>query len=354
MREEGKKSVTKLKFKRLMRKKWIYPALYLTVAALVLVGVFWFQQSSSDVAEQMKDQNQTGVQDDVDVQDQESVPVTGQEENLQMPVASEQQTTVVTKFFDYDASKEAQESALVLYNNKYYQSEGIDLAKANGETFDVTASLSGTVTEVKEDPLYGNVVQISHDDKVSTVYASLSEVKVEAGSEVKQGDVIGQAGQNSFGKADGVHVHFEVRKDGEPLNPEDFFGKAVSKIEAKEEKASTEEGGDASGEEEQSTTDPAEKQNQPSANVEDPDTEIEPDQSSDSEGQMQPAPEEGETPTEGDAPTEGETPTEGDAPTEGETPTEEGGTPSEEAPTGEEEEPAPGEDSSSSAATTNA
>ncbi|MFD2922952.1 peptidoglycan DD-metalloendopeptidase family protein [Halobacillus naozhouensis] len=343
--------MTKLKFKRLMRKKWIYPALYLTVAALVLVGVFWFQQSSSDVAEQMKDQ--TGVQDDVDVQDQESVPVTGQEESLQMPVASEQQTTVVTKFFDYDASKEAQESALVLYNNKYYQSEGIDLAKADGSTFDVTAALSGTVTEVKEDPLYGNVVQISHDNKVATVYASLSDVKVEAGSEVKQGDVIGQAGQNSFGQADGVHVHFEVRKDGEPLNPEDFFGTAVGKIEAKEKKANAEEGEDASGEEGQSSTDPAEKQEQPSANVEDPDTEIEPDQSSESEGQMQPAPEEGEAPTQGDAPTEGETPTEGDAPTEGETPTEEDGVPSEETPT-EEEEPAPGEDSSSSAATTQA
>ncbi len=276
MREDGKKSVTKLKFKRLMRKKWLYPALYLAVAALVLVGVFWYQQSSNDVADQLNEGNQ--VEDDVFVNEdgEEAVPVTGQDENLVMPVASDLEAAIVTKYFDYDASDDEQESALVLYNNKYYQSKGIDVATSEGEAFDVTAALSGTVTEVKEDPLYGNVVELTHDNEVTTVYSSLGEVAIQSGDEVKQGDVLGQAGQNSFGQANGVHVHFEVRKDDEPVNPETFFGQAVSTIESAE--ATTEEEVEGSEESEE-------------AAEEEPTLEEEP-----TESDIEPAPEQDEAP----------------------------------------------------------
>ncbi len=276
MREDGKKSVTKLKFKRLMRKKWLYPALYLAVAALVLVGVFWYQQSSNDVADQLNEGNQ--VEDDVFVNEdgEEAVPVTGQDENLVMPVASDLEAAIVTKYFDYDASDDEQESALVLYNNKYYQSKGIDVATSEGEAFDVTAALSGTVTEVKEDPLYGNVVELTHDNEVTTVYSSLAEVAIQSGDEVKQGDVLGQAGQNSFGQANGVHVHFEVRKDDEPVNPETFFGQAVSTIESAE--ATTEEEAEGSEESEE-------------AAEEEPTLEEEP-----TESDIEPAPEQDEAP----------------------------------------------------------
>ncbi len=244
MKEEGKKSVTKLKFKRLMRKKWLYPALYLSVAALVLVGVFWYQQGASDLEDQIAEQPDSKVQDEFLTTDNEkdSVPVMDHQENIQMPVADEKAASIVTKFYDYNASEQDQESALVLYNNKYYQSEGVDITREDGEAFEVTAALSGTVTEVKEDPLYGNVIEITHDENVSTVYASLEDVEVLAGSDVAQGDVLGSAGRNSFGQASGVHVHFEVRSDGQPVNPEDFFGQPMSKIieQAKEEAASDE------------------------------------------------------------------------------------------------------------------
>ncbi|UOQ45364.1 M23 family metallopeptidase [Halobacillus salinarum] len=250
--------MTKLKFKRLMRKKWLYPALYLTVAALVLVGVFWYQQSSNDVGNKIAEQPQSDVQDDVVTQDHDSQVVMNQNENLDLPVADEQAASIVTKFYDYGASKEDQESALVLYNNKYYQSEGVDYTKEDGSTFDVAAALSGTVTEVKEDPLYGNVVEITHDDDVTTVYASLDEVSVEAGSEVIQGDVLGKAGTNSFGQASGVHVHFEVRNEGKPVNPEKFFGQPISKIKeeaAKQDEAVKEEAAPNATTEEQPTQD---------------------------------------------------------------------------------------------------
>ncbi|WP_231572569.1 peptidoglycan DD-metalloendopeptidase family protein [Halobacillus sp. BBL2006] len=236
--------MTKLKFKRLMRKKWLYPALYLSVAALVLVGVFWYQQSAKNTGDQVAEQPESEVQNEFTTLDkeQDSVAVMEQDENLQMPVSDEKAASIVTKFYDYNASEEDQESALVLYNNKYYQSQGVDITRQDGESFEVTAAMSGKVTEVKEDPLYGNVIEITHDEDVTTVYASLNDVQVQAGSEVAQGDVLGSAGQNSFGQASGVHVHFEVRKDGQPFNPESFFGQPLSQINKKAEEGSDTEG----------------------------------------------------------------------------------------------------------------
>lgn len=278
MREEEKKSVTKLKFKRLMRKKWLYPALYLSVAALVLVGVFWYQQGASNL-DQVADEPETEVQDEILTNNtkDESVPVMNQDENLQMPVVDEETASIVTKFYDYDATEAEQESALVLYNNKYYQSEGVDITREDGESFEVTAALSGTVTEIKEDPLYGNVIEITHEEDVSTVYASLDQVQVETGAQVAQGDVLGTAGSNSFGQASGVHVHFEVRSAGEPVNPESFFGQPVSKIDDGSDEADQEEGAE---------------DKTPAADEDEEGTPTEEPSNADSDEDQQPAPEE--------------------------------------------------------------
>ncbi|MBM7551742.1 M23 family metallopeptidase [Thalassobacillus pellis] len=254
MREEEKNGVTKMKFRRLLRKKWMYPAIYLSIAAIVLAGVLWYQQQGNDLAENPNsDVNDQVVTDDPFGED--AVPVMESQEKLAMPVDEDSQ--IVTKFYDYDASEKDQESALVLYENKYYQSTGVDFTK-NDEKFDVKAALTGQVTEVKEDPLYGNVVTIEHAGEVSTVYASLGEVKVEAGTEVAQGDVLGTSGRNVFGQASGVHVHFEVRKGDQALNPEEFFGKPLSEIdkakeEAKEE-AKDEQDADATEEQDDAAT----------------------------------------------------------------------------------------------------
>ena len=60
---------------------------------------------------------------------------------------------------------------------------------------------------------YGNVVVIRHSDEMYTLYAHLSKIDVQAGDEVKAGDLIGEVGQS--GVATGSHLHFEVRKGGD-------------------------------------------------------------------------------------------------------------------------------------------
>jgi stage II sporulation protein Q len=80
------------------------------------------------------------------------------------------------------------------------------------------------VTQVEKNILVGNLIEITHANEVVSVYQSLSTVKVAKGDEVKKGQVIAQAGRNELEKDQGFHLHFELRKDGEPVNPSSIIG----------------------------------------------------------------------------------------------------------------------------------
>ena len=229
---EEKNNVSKNRWKRLIKKKWFFPAVYLVVAALLLTGVLWYQNlvnQTNDIAEDMKEQftnhNKTAPSDDED-----AAPVMQSQEVLQMPIAEDLQVEVVTKFYDYNASEEEQQKGLIFYQNKFSQSKGIDIASTNNDSFEVRAALSGKVVEVDQDPLLGKTVKIEHEEGITTYYASLDEIMIEEGSNVAQGQSIGTAGTNAMGEENGVHVHFQVRKDGTPVNPENFINQPISKI----------------------------------------------------------------------------------------------------------------------------
>lgn len=226
MREEQRQP----SLKRFFRKRWVFPAIYLSCAALIVAGALWFQagkQESTDENNVAK--NGTAQQEDP------AIPVNETVENIAMPVVDPNAVQVKTLFYDENASEQEQEAALVFYDHTYHPNQGIDLVRQDGKTFDVTASLSGTVTKAEKDPILGYVVEINHEQGVTTVYQSLADVKVEAGDTVKQGEVIGKAGQSEFNKEAGIHVHFEIRKDGKPVNPIDYVDKPLTALTDKSE-----------------------------------------------------------------------------------------------------------------------
>lgn len=251
MREEEKVTSLDSKWKRIIRKKWVLPSVYIASAALILTGVLWFQAATGNLFGTDKDEQAQNIANNqpTDFTNQEAVPVTATEENFKMPVMDDQSVVIKKEFYDNDASSEEQEAALVFYNNTYYPSTGIDIAQENGESFDVVASLRGTVVRAENDSILGNVVEIEHENGVSTVYSSLEEMHVEAGVQVDQGDVIGTAGTSVYNKDAGIHVHFEIRQHNDPVNPLDLFNKPLSAVEkqatekaAKAEEQAKEEG----------------------------------------------------------------------------------------------------------------
>lgn len=238
MKEENNRE-SKNKWTRIFQKKWFFPALYLTLAVVLLSGIVWFQNVNK--AEPDAEPAGGGMEEyDPNLYGEDAEPVTQQEESIRMPVADEEKAEIVTTFFDSDASEEERANSLIHYNNRYYQNEGVAIASTEETSFDVIASLSGTVEGVKEDPLLGNVVTLSHEDDIKTYYASLEEVVVKEGDTLEQGDLIGNAGENLLGQENGTHVHFEILRNGEKQNPEKLFDQPVSSIGAEDDEQDSE------------------------------------------------------------------------------------------------------------------
>ena len=85
----------------------------------------------------------------------------------------------------------------------------------------VKASADGTIKSIKNDPRYGLTVVIEHANGFESVYSSLLTAEfVSVGEEVKQGQTIATVGNTAtFEIADETHLHFEIKKDGENVDP---------------------------------------------------------------------------------------------------------------------------------------
>ena len=100
---------------------------------------------------------------------------------------------------------------------------GIDI-KAD-KTSVVKASADGKIKSIKNDPRYGLSIIIEHQNGYETLYANLLTSEfVEVGEEVKQSQNIGTVGNTAtFEILDEPHLHFEITKDGEALDPNQFI-----------------------------------------------------------------------------------------------------------------------------------
>lgn len=96
---------------------------------------------------------------------------------------------------------------------------GVDVAAASGSK--IYAAEKGTVIYSGFKSTYGKLVIIHHENDVSTRYAHCSELLVEEGESVSKGDIIAYVGNT--GRSTGPHLHFEVRANGEAVDPIDFF-----------------------------------------------------------------------------------------------------------------------------------
>lgn len=92
---------------------------------------------------------------------------------------------------------------------------GMDIAVAAGSR--ILAAGGGTVAEVGEDSVYGRFVRIAHPDGYESLYAHASSLLVRADQRVRAGGVIALSG--STGVSTAPHLHFEIRKDGRPVDP---------------------------------------------------------------------------------------------------------------------------------------
>ncbi|HHV59644.1 MAG TPA: M23 family metallopeptidase [Clostridiaceae bacterium] len=96
---------------------------------------------------------------------------------------------------------------------------GVDIAASRGTA--VKAVADGVVSDIKNDPRYGVTIIIDHENGWKTLYANLASGDVVLPNQkVGKGDIIGSVGSTAaFESMDPSHLHFEVLKDNEPVDP---------------------------------------------------------------------------------------------------------------------------------------
>lgn len=96
---------------------------------------------------------------------------------------------------------------------------GMDLVQAYGA--DIRSTAAGRIVHAGPMGGYGNMVEVDHGNGLATRYGHMSEVLVTEGQEIKAGAVLGRIG--STGRSTGPHLHYEVRIDGEAVDPDRFL-----------------------------------------------------------------------------------------------------------------------------------
>jgi murein DD-endopeptidase MepM/ murein hydrolase activator NlpD len=97
--------------------------------------------------------------------------------------------------------------------------EGLDIANRTGTP--ITATADGVVTYAEQKGAWGNLLIINHGHGMVTHYAHLTRFLKNSGDKVKRGDIIGEIG--TTGRTTGPHLHYEVRLNGVPVNPDKYI-----------------------------------------------------------------------------------------------------------------------------------
>lgn len=207
--------------KRRRLRKYVIPTICLMLVCTILfssykmyqiltAGVPIIDPSPKDTTSEVNNsQNDTNITPTVSVSKTIIRPYTSTDVSATIP------------YYNIDGTNDEQAAALIYYEGIYMQNTGVLYTSNN--TFDVVSILDGTVKNIKEDSLMGNIVEIEHTNNLTTVYQSLGEVKVKVGDKLKQGDIIATSGQNKIATDTSNALHFEVFYKGEVFNPEEFY-----------------------------------------------------------------------------------------------------------------------------------
>jgi len=204
----GKTTTPSVANRSVFSKRWLYPAIYLGAAALI-IGLMYVKSQVSTAP------TAAGIDNAPTTAQATNQPV----ETFAWPVAQGTAAKVTLGAFPLHGTAAQQAAALVNYDNSYTPHKGLDIKADSGSAFTATASVSGTVTAVDKNPLEGWIVQVNSADGYQEEYESLADASVHVGQAVQQGQAVGTTGSNLYEANQGNHLFFEVMKAGEYVDP---------------------------------------------------------------------------------------------------------------------------------------
>ena len=198
-----------------------YTILTAFLIAVITGGVMSSYKRNSDTDEVVNNEN---VIEEDNKEEEITIIV---EEKLMNPYSVKAE--IKTYYYDLNDDSATREKALIYYNGSYTPSNGVDYYYKD-TNFDVVSAFSGKVIDKKVDSMFGASLYIKHDNGLVAVYSSLTDIKVNIGDEVKQGDIIARAGNNTINSGIGNHLNFSLLKEGKYINPINNFSKNIKDI----------------------------------------------------------------------------------------------------------------------------
>ena len=206
-------------------KGFVLPTVYILVISLLFVSISFIGNAL---------QNQFKYDSDLSVNalDDAVTPVIKDEESQeQVKIVKPFTSTAVgisKSYYDMQDDEQKQEESLVYYEQTYLQNSGV--LYSSKEVFDVLSVLDGTVTNIFEDEILGNVVEITHNTNLKSLYYSLSEITVKKDDLVKSGQTIGKSGDNLLDDESENCLLLEVYYNGKTIDPEDFYNMNIDEL----------------------------------------------------------------------------------------------------------------------------
>ena len=212
--------------KKIKASQVLIPTVYLmgiTVVALCLVAVgrgirnysSYYEKDDvilNDVFEETEEENQ-------DIFEEETIE-TINTTSIIKPYLSDD-VKLSRSYYDENSDEKTQENSIIFYGNTYIPNMGTEYSSKN--EFDVLSVIDGTVTSIKQDGTLGYIVEIKHDNELKTIYQYLSKVKIQEGTTIYKGDVIGTSGKSIVTGNDDYTLHFEVYHKNKTINPEILY-----------------------------------------------------------------------------------------------------------------------------------
>ena len=209
-------------------KGYVLPTVYVLIIAVLFISVS-FLGSALQKELQYQDLSTDVLDDDVTpVIKEEETPTDETTESKIVKPFTSTSVGISKSYYDMTDDEATQQNSLVYYEQTYLQNSGV--LYSSDEVFDVFATFDGTVTNVSTDEILGNVVEITHNPNLKTVYYSLGEVTVKKDDVVNCGDIIGKSGDNLLEGEKDNSLLVEVYYNGNTIDPEDFYNMNIEDL----------------------------------------------------------------------------------------------------------------------------
>ena len=206
------------------RKSLLIPSLYLIAIFSITAGLYFTKKAYDSAREEELFDNITFVSNTIL---NRTVPIIKTVDTITNPYANSEME-IARYFYNTNDPDDKKSKSIVYYNGTYMPNTGVDYVRK--EIFDVSSVYDGTVIDVSDAELLGKTVKIRHNGEVISVYQGLGDVVVTKGDMVFQGQKIGTSGTSKINESLGNHLHFEIYKNGEAIDPLLCIGKKIGDI----------------------------------------------------------------------------------------------------------------------------